>query len=252
MFDKNIVTLSTVLESIYQAAQDTRVVGLVARLGSTRATRTQWQEIRDAVKKFRSSGKRAVVFTEAFAEYGNGTLMYWIASAFDQIYTTPFSTVHLLALRMDMPFMKGTLAKLDVEPHAVRRSEYKTALEQFTEDKFTEPARANWGGVLDAISRQFASDIAEHLGKTVEEAQKIISEGPYSTDTAKKLGLITDTSYLPDFMGQVVPTIFGSDRLLFFRNYFKVRAYFVHFGFLTRLRRASVRDTARAATLLLL
>lgn len=124
MFNRNLVPLSVVLDSIYQAAKDRRVVGIVAKLGTTTATRTQWQEIRDAIKHFRATGKRAICFSEAFAEYGSGTALYWVATAFDQIYTSPFSTIHLIALRMDMMFLKGTLDKLDVEPHAVRRSEY--------------------------------------------------------------------------------------------------------------------------------
>jgi protease IV len=228
LLNLNIVSLQVVLESLYQAAKDRRVIGLVAKLGQTKATHTQWQEIRDALKHFRASGKKAICFSEAFAEYGSGTALYWVASAFDEIYTTPYSTLHLLALRMDMPFVKGTLEKLDVEPHAVRRSEYKTALEQFTEDKFTEPARANWSSVIEVFYNQFAADIAEYLKKTPEEVKKIIEEGPYSAETAKQMGLITDTVYLGDFMDTVVPEAFGRPdvkrtNLLFFKNYYKVR-----------------------------
>jgi protease-4 len=55
-----------VVESLQKAAEDERVVALVARVGAAGVGMAQIQEIRDAILAFRSQDKPAVAYAETF------------------------------------------------------------------------------------------------------------------------------------------------------------------------------------------
>ncbi len=69
------------LAALEAAGRDARVHGLFAHLGRGPLGLAEVQELRDAVKGFRRSGKFAVAFAESFGEAGDGTLHYTLASA---------------------------------------------------------------------------------------------------------------------------------------------------------------------------
>ncbi len=67
-------TVLGVVETLAKAADDELVVALVARLGSSSVGLARLQEIRDAVLRFRESGKPAIAYAETLGEVapGNG------------------------------------------------------------------------------------------------------------------------------------------------------------------------------------
>ena len=66
-------TLRGVVEALRDAADDPKVVGLLARVGG-RLELARAQELRDAVRAFAGSGKPAVGWAETFGEGGSGTV----------------------------------------------------------------------------------------------------------------------------------------------------------------------------------
>ena len=82
-------TLRAVVDALRDAADDSRVVGLVARVGGGRLPLARAQELRDAVRAFRDSGKLTVAWAETFGEVGRGTVPYYLATGFERIYLQP-------------------------------------------------------------------------------------------------------------------------------------------------------------------
>src|SRR5947208_8127406 len=78
--------LRPVLRALHEAGDDPRVVGLVARVGDTSMSLARAQEIRDAVGTFAASGKPTVAWTDTFGESGNGTVPYFLASGFGEVW----------------------------------------------------------------------------------------------------------------------------------------------------------------------
>ena len=130
-------TLRDVVDAIDRGASDDRVVGMIARIGAARMGMAQTQEIRDAVQRFRAHKKFAVAYSETFGEFGPGNGAYYLATAFDHIYLQPSGDVGLTGIIMESPFIKGTLSKLGMTFHGDHRYEYKTALNFYTETKYT-------------------------------------------------------------------------------------------------------------------
>ncbi|HEY6936342.1 MAG TPA: hypothetical protein VI424_04285, partial [Terriglobales bacterium] len=86
---KDRLVLRDVVDALDRASDDSRVAGLVARVGSEQMGMAEVQEIREAVQRFRAKKKFAIAFSETFGEVGPGNKAYYLATAFDQIYLQP-------------------------------------------------------------------------------------------------------------------------------------------------------------------
>ncbi|EME67760.1 periplasmic serine protease, partial [Paramagnetospirillum caucaseum] len=147
-------SLRATVEAIDRAATDTRVTGLFATLGHSTLGLAGRQDLRDAVTRFRATGKPAVLFAETLGEGGSGTLDYYLASAFSQVWLQPSGDVGLTGLWVESPFIKGTLDLLGIKAQFAGRHEYKSAIDMFTETGFTPAHRENLGRLLDSWSEQ--------------------------------------------------------------------------------------------------
>ena len=132
---KDRLVLRDVVDALDRAGNDSRVAGLVARVGSEQMGMAQVQEIREAVLRFRAKKKFAVAFAETFGEFGPGNKSYYLATAFDHIYLQPSGDVGLTGLMLETPFLAGTLEKLGMPFRGDHRYEYKSALNTLTEKR---------------------------------------------------------------------------------------------------------------------
>ncbi|HET6223121.1 MAG TPA: peptidase S46, partial [Dongiaceae bacterium] len=66
------LTMRNLVLGLEAASRDVRIKGLVMRLGHGSLGFARAQEIRDAVRAFRQSGKFAIAFAETFGEAGDG------------------------------------------------------------------------------------------------------------------------------------------------------------------------------------
>lgn len=184
-----------VVEAIDRAAKDERVVGLFATLGHAEMGIGRAQEVRDAVMRFRAGGKPAVLFAETLGEFGNGTVEYYLASAFGQVWLQPSGDVGLTGFMAESPFLRGTLDLLGVQPEFAGRKEYKTAIEIFTEKKFTPANAETLNALLDQWSAQVVAGIAEGRKLPVDKVRALYGKGPFLASEALSAGLVDKLGY---------------------------------------------------------
>jgi protease IV len=184
-----------IVEALHRGAEDARVVGLVARVGSGSIGFARAEEIRDAVIAFRRSGKPALLHSETFGEFGPGTGGYYLATAFDSIFLQPSGDVGLTGLLIEQPFAAGTLERLDVDAQVSQRYEYKSAGELFSERGFTAPSREALSAVLRSIHTQLTGAIAASRGMDTVQARRVIDEGPYFGEEAVRARLVDRLAY---------------------------------------------------------
>ena len=147
---EDVLSLRDVVDALERGADDDRVLGVVARVGTGAMGMAQIQEIRSAVLAFRESGKPAVAYAETFGEVGPGNGSYYLATAFDEVYLQPSGDIGLTGLIYETPFLRGTLDKLGVVPRLDHRYEYKNAKNAMTEREYTEPHREAMQTILDS------------------------------------------------------------------------------------------------------
>ena len=153
-----------------------------------------------AVEDFRASGKFAVLFTEDLGGIGGGTMQYYLASGFDEIWLQPSGGVGLIGMAIEVPFARGLLDKLEVEPRFGQRKEYKSAVESLTRSSLSEPARENLQALLDSLFGQAVAGIAAGRQIGDAEVRDIVDNGPYLAREALDLGLVDRLAYWDEFI----------------------------------------------------
>lgn len=184
-----------VIAAIDHAATDDTVRGLFASLGNGRLSLAAAQEISDAVSRFRASGKPAVAFAETIGESGNGTVDYVLASAFSQVWLQPSGDVGLTGFAAETPFIKGSLDLLGIEPQMAGRKEYKSAIETFTETKYSAPHRESMAALLDAWTEQSIAAIAQGRRLGEDKVRALFGKGPFLSAEALSAGLVDHLGY---------------------------------------------------------
>lgn len=199
--------LLKVVEALDRASQDSRVEGLVARVGGGRMGLATAQELREAVQRFRKSGKKTIAWGDTYGEWSSANASYYVASAFETVYLQPSGDVGLTGLAYMTPFIKGTLDKLGVTPEMGQRYEYKNAVNSLTETGFTGPHKEALQALMSSQFKRMVADISH--ARSIDEARlrTIIDRGPLLGQEAVDAGLVDGLKY----RDQVYDEIDGGD-----------------------------------------
>lgn len=218
-FSKKKATLHDVVDALQRAGSDSRVKALLVRVGQRPGTMADVQELRDAVKAFRATGKKAIAYTDTFGESAGATGAYYLASAFDEIYIQPSGNVNLTGVAMETPFARDAFAKFGVQPHIGKRYEYKNAVNTYTEMEYTAPHReatekflgSLYGQVLKGIKedRKFASE---------DEVKALVDRAPFLGQEAVDAKLVDGLLYRDEVLDKVKKDT-GDAKLLFIGKY---------------------------------
>ena len=195
IFLKDKMVVRDVVDALDRAASDSRVLGVVARLGGGALGMAKSQEIREAVLRFRAKGKFAYAFSETFGEFGPANNSYYLATGFDQIYLQPSGDIGLTGFMLESPFITGTLEKLGMRFHGDHRYEYKTALDLFTEKKYTPAARDADQRIIDSWLGQLRQGVADGRHIPADQFQAVVDRAPYLGQEAVDAKLVDKLAY---------------------------------------------------------
>lgn len=194
-------TFRSVIDALDKASEDDRVAGLVAYVGDGYGM-AKTQELRDAIARFRAKGKFAYAFAETYGELGSGNRAYYLASAFDEIWVQPGSTVGLTGLLASAQFFKGTLDLLEVEVNGDHRREYKNAFNQYTERAYTPAHKEAATAMIEDFEKQIVAGVAEGRGLSEAKVRELIVKGPYTAPEALEHGLVDGLGYRDEVLAK--------------------------------------------------
>lgn len=189
------MTLLSLVGAIDSAAKDDRVSGLIVDLSRYAVGIAQTQEIRDAIIRFKSTGKITAAFADTFGEVAPGNSGYHLASACDKIYLQPSGDVGLTGFTFESMFIKNALDKIGVTPRMDHRYEFKNAMNMFTETHYTDAHRLAMQELMDSIFDQFTSAIADSRKLTQDAVRELFDRGPFLGKEAQEAGLIDAVMY---------------------------------------------------------
>jgi protease-4 len=190
LFDSKTPAMRQLVSSIDRAARDEGVNALVLNVTFLDAGWGRVQELRDAVERFKKSGKPAYAHLEIA-----GNKEYYLASACTKVYAVPTALLDVTGLRSEVTFFRGTLDKLGVQAQFTGVGRYKNAPNQFTETGFTEPHREQMEALVESLYGRYLESVAQARGKTVAEMQALFDGGPYDGWSAKEAGLVDELIY---------------------------------------------------------
>lgn len=195
---RHLPTLRELVTALRKGSRDEAVLGLVAHVGGHALSLAQVQDLREAVADFRASGKPAVAWTESFGEVGGGTVPYYLATAFDEIWVQPSGELGITGVSIQATFVRGALDKAGVIPQFGKRREYKTAVDTFTEKEMTGPAREMAGRLAESSYEQIAEGIAVRRGLAVAKIRELVDSAPLSASAGQGAGLVDELGYKSD------------------------------------------------------
>ena len=173
------MVLRETVAAIHRAAEDDRVAGLIARVQIPAAAAGPVQELRDALAAF-SDVKPSLAWAETYP----GTLSYYLASAFREVWMQPSGTVGLVGFATSALFLRDALDKAGIEAQFIARGEYKSAANLFTQDRYTEAHREADSRLLDSLHNQVWKAVAEsrHIKSAAVDA--LADKAPLLRDDA--------------------------------------------------------------------
>jgi protease-4 len=195
--------LTDTVQLLWQAAEDSRVVGVYLEIGDDSAGLARVQELRQAIARLRGKGKFAVGFAEGLGGNGDHFADYYLASSLDQIWLQPSGGFSVMGLAVETPFLRRGLDKLGVRVEGGKRLEFKSAPDSFTETGFTAAARENLQQLIDGLYAQFIEDVARERKIAPAKLRQLIDAAPFESESAKKEGLVDRLGYRTDAMDDV-------------------------------------------------
>lgn len=149
--------LSDILRNIEKAASDTKIKGILIENGILSPGWATTEEIRNALLKFRESGK----FVIAWSDYVMLQEGYYLSTAAGSIFLNPGTMMDFKGLSGEVMFYKKALDKVGVDVQVIRHGRFKGAVEPFlledlspeNEEQIKDYVGSIWQHVVSNISK---------------------------------------------------------------------------------------------------
>lgn len=194
------------VDAVYRAAEDPRVAGLIARVQIPAAPAGPVQELREAIVAF-----TAVKPSLSWAETYPGTLSYYLASAFGEVWMQPSGTVGLVGFATHPMFLRGALDKAGVEAQFVARGEYKSAANRYTQEKYTDAHREADARLVESLHGQVWQAVAESRGLDVAEIDALADRAPLLRDDAVAAKLVDRVGFRDEAYARIAELVEAED-----------------------------------------
>ena len=185
------IELKDVLMSIEKAKNDDRIKLIYLNFSEVSAGLSCIEEIRAKLVDFKTSGKQIIAYSNYYSQYS-----YLLCSVADKIYLNPNGFIDLKGISASVVFFKNLLAKIGVETQIIRKGQFKSAVEPFTQTKMSESSRLQTKLLIEDISKFMTNCINEERNIEVSKINNDINELRLNSAVAcKKLNYIDDILY---------------------------------------------------------
>lgn len=198
------------------AAHDPRVSALLVRPQGLEIGFAKADELREQIRRFQESGKPAVALLETA-----GTLDYYVASACPQVYVPPQGQIFLRGVLSDVPFLRGLLDKLRVQPDFVATGRYKSAPDLFTRSSMSPAQREVIDSLLDQGYARLRDTLAEARRLEPSRVDTLLGRALFNGLAAVEAGLADAALYEDQVVARLEEVSGGKLRRLGHADYQK-------------------------------
>ncbi|KAL9647073.1 hypothetical protein ABK040_016547 [Willaertia magna] len=193
----------TFIETLRIANKNPNIVGIVLHFQGTSHNPfaglglAHLQEMRKSLEQFNGLKIAHAVSMEA------GPLLYYFASACDRVYIADQGILMLNGFQLRSFFVKELLEKLEVEFFGVKRAEYKTALNMFTEKKFDEYHKEQVETLGKELLDVIVNEIATSRNTNVENIREWLDIGLFNAKEAVEHNIIDQVLYRDEVVDKI-------------------------------------------------
>lgn len=180
------IGLIQILSALERARIDNNVKGIYLDVSFPMAGYAKLTEIRNALEKFKRSGKFIYAYANSYSEKA-----YYIASVADEAYLNPSGLLDFNGISVQYMFYKKAFDKLEIEPLVFRVGQYKSAVEPFIREDMSPENKMQTQSFISSINREVFSKISVSkkipANKLNQIADSLLAMNPVH---AEKLGMI--------------------------------------------------------------
>lgn len=186
------VGLNDMLDCIRKAKTDHNILGIYLNPTDILTGMGTVEEIRSALKDFKTSGKFIYAYGDAFSQKA-----YYLATVADSVILNPQGSVDFRGLGGERTFYKKGLEKLGVEIQIVRHGKFKAAVEPFLLDKMSPENRLQTETYLKSMWNEMLTDISASRKMGFDELNDIADAVATfrKADFAKQKNLVDRLKY---------------------------------------------------------
>ncbi|MBC8478365.1 S49 family peptidase [bacterium] len=192
-FQKPSSSVRQLLDFLQELTEKQDAAGIFLHLNSPALGATSLREVAAAFQAYRDAGGLIYTFIES-----GGLGAYYLAAHTDKIYLPETSSIDLQGIAIESMFFSGLLDKLGLEMEVIAAGKYKSAMEQFSREGFSDPAREALDAVVTDLLDAFINGIATARGLSPAAATGLVLNGPYNCQAAIANGMIDGSMYYHD------------------------------------------------------
>ncbi len=194
------LTMSEVLFSLYRAAEDDRITGLMMDMRGAAVDWAKIEELRSAVARFGEAGKPVVAYLD-----GAGTRDYALACAADRVIMSPEANLMVLGISAELAFMRDTLEKLGMEADFVHVGAYKSAPERMTRSSASDANREMINSIVDDRFEVLLDMLAGSRSTSRAQVAGWVDQGMFDAGGALAAGLVDTVMYFDEVFEERFP-----------------------------------------------
>lgn len=195
-FSGSGLSVMKIVDTLAQAEKDEHVKVLLLRLPEGGVTPASADEIRQAIRRFRGSGKVVIAHSQGFQPIGTAISSYMLGASASELWMQNTASFQVTGFSSDTMFLGRAFEKYGVQADFEQRYEYKNAVNQYTQSDYTGPHREAMTAWMTSVYDNAVGSAAQDRKIAPAALKTTIEAGPYSAQQALSLKLI-------DKIGQV-------------------------------------------------
>ena len=188
-----------------RALRDPRIHGVLIRMQGSDMGLAYAQEVRLLIDQLEEAGKPVVCYLGD----ATGSELYACSGA-RAMYVDPAGGVRLYGPSFEITHLAGLLREVGIRADFVRIGPYKSAVEDYQDDRMSAPAREAREQNLDDLFGRMVHDMAEDYDITPEAVRALVDAGPYVADAAVAAELVDGTADENDMTDRLEQAFGGS------------------------------------------
>ncbi|WP_262886080.1 signal peptide peptidase SppA [Aquirufa beregesia] len=180
------IGLIQIISALERARVDDKIKGVYLDVSFPIAGYAQLSEIRDALEKFKKSGKFVYAYSNSYSEKA-----YYLASVSNQLYLNPGGLLDFNGISVQYMFYKKAFDKLEIEPMVFRVGTYKSAVEPFIREDMSPENKEQSLSFIRSINQVVFNKISQSKGISIPRLDRIAdSLQAMNPNKAEKLGML--------------------------------------------------------------
>lgn len=179
--DMEVMGLDDIIASIKKAKAEDNIKGIYIEGGvSSFDSPATAQQVRDALKDFRKSGKWIVAYADQYLQAN-----YYVVSVADKVYMNKTGILDFKGMGGKNEYMKGLYDKLGIKYQVAKVGKYKSYVERNTLTGMSDYDREQREAYTKGIWMHWLKDIAESRKVSVEQLDQLANDSIMGLADAK-------------------------------------------------------------------